>query len=127
MCKSTLYNGYVDVEFETGNLTEEFVDSLDVPAIIDRCFGTKKGGNTMDFTDEDIEYMREDLKSGMSHTKMIEATKKKFKAEGRDFDKEFAAYKAERAEDKAHNEHLKRQAQWRIMQDIRRQKQNRGY
>ena len=77
----------------------------------------------MDFTDEDIEYMREDLKSGMGHTKMIEAAKKKFKDEGRDFDKEFAAYKAE----KAHNKRLKRQSQWRIMQDIHKQKQNRGY
>ncbi len=52
----------------------------------------------MDFTEENIEFMREDLESGMRHTKMVEATKKKFKAEGRDFDKEFAAYKAKRVE-----------------------------
>ena len=126
MDKSTWYNGRVDIEFELGTLTEEFVDGLDIPAIINRCFGTKEGGDTMDFTDEDIEFMREDLESGMRHTKMIEDTKKKFKEGGRDFDEELAAYKAEKAEE-AHNEHLKKQSQERIIQNIRRHERNRGY
>ena len=126
MNKFTWYNGLVDVELEAGSLSQEFVDGLDVAAIINRCFGAKEGGDTMEFTDEDIEYMREDLKSGMRHTKMVEATKKKFKAEGRDFDKEFAAYRAKRAEE-AHKERLKRQSQERIIQRMREKGQIKGY
>ncbi len=115
MYKFIWYNGLVDVELEAGSLLQEFVDGLDVAAIINRCFGAKEGGDTMDFTDEDIEFMREDLESGMRHTKMIEDTKKRFKEEGRDFDKEFAAYKA------------KRQSQPSVIQKMRERKQIKGY
>lgn len=41
------------------------------------------------FTDEQIDFMRADLASDMGYTRMIEATKKRFKEEGRDFDAEF--------------------------------------
>ncbi len=115
MDKFTWYNGFVDVELEAGSLSQEFVDGLDVAAIINRCFSDKEGGDVVDFTEEDIEFMREDLESGMRHTKMIEITKKKFKAEGRDFDKEFAAYKA------------KRQSQASVIRKMRERKQIKGY
>lgn len=41
------------------------------------------------FTDEQIDFMRADLASDMGYTRMIEATKERFKEEGRDFDAEF--------------------------------------
>ena len=47
----------------------------------------------MKFTNEQIEFMRADLESNMGYSKMIEATKNRFKAEGRDFEKEFKEWK----------------------------------
>ena len=43
----------------------------------------------MTFTNNQIDFMRADLESNMGYTKMIEATKKRFREEGRDFEEEF--------------------------------------
>ena len=47
----------------------------------------------MKLTKEQIDFMRRDLESNMGYSKIIEATKKHFKEEGRDFDKEFKEWK----------------------------------
>ena len=47
----------------------------------------------MKFSKEQIDFMREDLESDMGYSKMIQAVKDKFKAEGRDFEKEFKEWK----------------------------------
>lgn len=39
MNKFTWNNGRVDIECETGELSPEFVDSVDASALLDRCFG----------------------------------------------------------------------------------------
>lgn len=44
MDKFMWYNGQVWVELEAEDLSQEFVDSIDVSAIIERCFGTEEGG-----------------------------------------------------------------------------------
>ena len=44
------------------------------------------------FTKEQIDFMREDLESNMGYSKIIEATRKRFKEEGRDFEKEFKQF-----------------------------------
>jgi hypothetical protein len=50
-------------------------------------------------TEDQIEYMRKDLESGMAYTKMAVAMEKflreKMAAEGKDFDAEFEAWKKE--------------------------------
>ena len=74
----------------------------------------------MGFTDEQIEFMRADIQSDMSLSKMIEFTKKKFKAEGRDFDAEVAALKAKREMEKA-------RAQFRIVKALRKHKEKTEY
>lgn len=43
MGKFIWYNGQVWVELETGDLSQEFVDSVDAASLINRCFGTAKG------------------------------------------------------------------------------------
>ena len=40
-----------------------------------------------------IDFMREDLTSGMQHTKLEMATRKLLESQGRDFDEEFAKWK----------------------------------
>ena len=45
------------------------------------------------FTKEQTDFMRGDLESDMGYSKIIEATKKRFKEEDRDFEKEFKAWK----------------------------------
>ena len=57
------------------------------------------------FTDEQIEFMRADLDSGMGLTKMIMFAKKRLEAEGRDFDKEFEKWKEHQMSDSAVNVH----------------------
>ncbi len=121
MYKFIWYNGLVDVELEAGSLSQEFVDGLDIAAIINRCFGAKEGGDTMDFTDKQIDFMRQDLESDMSLTKMIEAAKKRFIAEGRDFDKEFAEYR------KGSAQRCVISAQQRVIDALRKHEQNKGY
>jgi len=44
------------------------------------------------FTAFEIEFMREDLASDFSLTKIIENTRKRFEESGRDFDKELEEY-----------------------------------
>ena len=66
----------------------------------------------MDFTDKQIECMTD-----MSLSKMI---KKKFKAEGRNFDAEVAALKAKREMEKA-------RAQFRIVEALRKHKEKTEY
>jgi len=48
--------------------------------------GTQKFENMIDF-------MRKDLDSGMGYSKLIEAAKKMFKEQGRDFNAEFEKWK----------------------------------
>ena len=43
----------------------------------------------MELTKEQIDFMRADLESDMGYSKIIEATRKRFKEQGRDFEKEF--------------------------------------
>ena len=45
MNKFHWYNGRVWMELEAGYLSQEFVDSIDAPSLISRCFGTAKGDN----------------------------------------------------------------------------------
>ena len=47
----------------------------------------------MKLTKEQIDFMRGDLESDMGYTKLIEETRNRFKEEGRDFYKEFKAWK----------------------------------
>ncbi len=47
----------------------------------------------MKLTKEKIDFMRADLEVNMGYSKIIEATRTRFKAEGRDFDKEFKEWK----------------------------------
>lgn len=66
-----------------------------------------KGGIFIMFTDSQIERMRYELEhpeamqkrinEEQEINKFIKATKERFKAEGRDFDKEFFEFKAKRA------------------------------
>jgi len=48
------------------------------------------------FTDDQIDFIRADLESGMKYTKMIEEVKKRLKAEGRDFDAELKKFQADK-------------------------------
>jgi hypothetical protein len=50
----------------------------------------------MAFTDEQIEFMRADLKSNFAYTKIIEAAKKIIEAEGKNFEQEFEKWKHKR-------------------------------
>lgn len=43
--------------------------------------------------DRMIDFMRKDLQSGMGYSKIIMSVRKRMKSEGRDFDKEFEAWK----------------------------------
>jgi len=45
-----------------------------------------------------VDYMRKDLESNMSLTKLEIATRRMFKEQGRDFDNEFNAWKEKRNE-----------------------------
>jgi len=74
----------------------------------------------MDYTDEQIDFMRADLGSGMALSKMIKAAKERFEVEGRDFDKEFAAFRAKR-------QRVKAQAQFRIVKSMREHKEDNNY
>ncbi len=47
----------------------------------------------MKFTKEQIDFMREDLESGMGYSKMIQSVKDRFEAEGRDFEAELKEWK----------------------------------
>lgn len=47
----------------------------------------------MKLTKEQIDFMREDLESNMGYSKIIAATRNRFKEEGRDFEKEFKEWK----------------------------------
>jgi hypothetical protein len=69
----------------------------------------------MEFTDEQIEFMRQDLASDMSLTKMIEATKQRLKEQGKDFDRELIKVKEKKA------------AHARVRETILKHKQTRGY
>ena len=51
------------------------------------------------FTNEQIDFMREDLESNMGYSKMIIFVQNKFKEEGRDFEEEFKALKAKQEND----------------------------
>jgi len=51
------------------------------------------GASIPRFTEEQIDFAREDLEAGMAYTKMVMDVKKRFKADGRDFDAEFVAWK----------------------------------
>ncbi len=42
----------------------------------------------MDITEEQTDFMRADLESDMGYSRIIEATRKQFKEQGRDFDAE---------------------------------------
>jgi hypothetical protein len=44
------------------------------------------------FTDSQIEFMRQDIASNFALSKLIELTKRMLKKQGRDFDKEFAEW-----------------------------------
>lgn len=44
------------------------------------------------FSEEQIEFMRQDLASNMSLSRMIDSVKKRFADEGRDFDAEFEQF-----------------------------------
>jgi hypothetical protein len=46
------------------------------------------------FSEADIDFMRQDLASNGALTKIIENTKKQFEEEGRDFEKEFDAWRS---------------------------------
>lgn len=46
-----------------------------------------------EFTDSQIEFMRQDLASDFALNKLIERTKQMFKVQGRDFNAEFAEFK----------------------------------
>jgi len=50
---------------------------------------------TSDEYERMVDFMREDLESGMQYSKMIQTCKKMFEEEGRDFDKEFEEWKKE--------------------------------
>ena len=45
------------------------------------------------FTQEQIDFFRKDLESGMVYSKLIDTAKEMFKKQGRDFDKEFEEWK----------------------------------
>jgi len=47
----------------------------------------------MKLTKEQTDFMRMDMESSFGYSKIIEATRSRFKAEGRDFDKEFKEWK----------------------------------
>jgi len=47
----------------------------------------------MKLTNEQTDFMRGDLESNMGYTKIIEATRNRFKEDGRDFEKEYKAWK----------------------------------
>jgi hypothetical protein len=46
----------------------------------------------MKFTKEQIDFMREDVDSGMAYSKLILQVQERFKKEGRVFEKEFAVF-----------------------------------
>lgn len=50
----------------------------------------------MTITEEQIEFMRADLKSNFAYTKIIEIAKKMMESDGRDFQEEFEKWKHER-------------------------------
>lgn len=50
----------------------------------------------MDFTAQQIDFMRADLECDMGYSKLIESTKKMFEEQGRDFYGEFIEYAKER-------------------------------
>lgn len=50
----------------------------------------------INFSDEQIEFMRQDIQSGFALSNLIELAKKKFKEQGKDFDKEFNAWKEQK-------------------------------
>jgi len=58
------------------------------------------GNDPIHFTDEQIEYMRYDLATGMSLTKMRMAVEKRLKTEGKDFNEEFEKWKKREGEKK---------------------------
>lgn len=46
----------------------------------------------MKLTEEQIDFMRKDMACDFGYSKIIEATRERFKVEGRDFDKEFEQF-----------------------------------
>ncbi len=51
------------------------------------------------FSDETIDFMRADLESDFAYTKLIDAAKKMFKNQGRDFEAEFAEWERKKKEE----------------------------
>jgi hypothetical protein len=51
----------------------------------------------MRFTDKDIDFMREDLESGMRYSEFIDSVRKRFEEEGRDFEAEFKEWQKKNA------------------------------
>jgi|WetSurMetagenome_2_1015567.scaffolds.fasta_scaffold54331_3 hypothetical protein len=47
------------------------------------------------FTDEQIDFMRVDMETNFGYSQLIEATRKRFEKEGRNFDKEFKEWEKE--------------------------------
>ncbi|KKM13271.1 hypothetical protein LCGC14_1717880 [marine sediment metagenome] len=80
----------------------------------------------MKFTDEQIEFMRQDLESYMSLTRMVEAVKKRLKEQDKDFNKEFEAYQKKKKAT-ADKECLKKGCQSRIIQELREHELHKGY
>ena len=50
----------------------------------------------MKLTQEQLDFMREDMENDFGYSKIIETTRNRFKAEGRDFEKEFKKWKEQR-------------------------------
>ena len=51
----------------------------------------------MEVTDKQIAFMRADLESDMTYSRIIEATRKRFKQQGRDFEAEFEQWKKKKS------------------------------
>lgn len=56
----------------------------------------------MEFTNDQIEFMRADLENGMNYTKLIERVRKLIEARGGNFEEEFETWKKKQAIQKCH-------------------------
>lgn len=74
----------------------------------------------MDFTDEQIKFIGADIQSDRALSKMIREIKERCKKRDQAFNKEFAAYKANKRMVKA-------RAQFRIIEALRKQKKANNY
>lgn len=54
------------------------------------------------YTDRQADFMREDLANDMAYTHIIEATKKRFEKQGRDFDAEFKEWEKKKGGRQCH-------------------------